>query len=198
MTPYALDLNLGGAYNAAMDLIPDGDGVIFQDHDAMPLTRDWYRQFHEAITFVPDAGAIVAMTNRISRQWQRAQEADRENHDIGYHTAIGLKRLAVRTLLDITDTAGFGGVMFAVSKVAWREAGGFADGLRCVDHSIHFRLQQRTQRRSYVHEGIYVYHRRRAFIGPLPAGTPGAANCPCKGVRQDPTRRLKLPERTAA
>ena len=195
--PYALDANLGAAYNACMARLDADQWAIFVDHDCMPVTREWYRQFHEASLFVPDAGAIVAITNRIARPWQRAAEVDRENHDIGYHTDIGLKRLAVRTLLDITETKGFGGVMFALSKTAWRDAGGFADGLRCVDHSIHFRLQ-RTGRRSYLHEGLYVYHRRRAFIGPLPPGTPGAANCPCRGVAPLPTRRLTLPERTAA
>lgn len=192
MTPYALDRNLGAAYNRAMTLIPDDDWMCFLDHDILLTTRDWYRQLVEAIAFKPDAGAFVAVTNRIDATWQRAAESDRENHDIGYHTRIGLARLQVRTLLDITDTKGFGGVCFALSKAAWREAGGFADGLLCVDHSIHFRLRA-AGRRMYLHEGLYVYHRRRAFIGKLPDDTPRAANCPCRGDEPMPTDRLELP-----
>lgn len=195
MTPFALDRNLGRAYNEAMAVLPDGGWSIFTDHDAIVgLTRDWFRLFAEAIAFRPDAGAIVAVTNRIDAAWQRADEADRENHDIGYHTRIALARATRRTLLDITDTKGFGGVCFAVSKAAWAESGGFADGLLCVDHSLHFRLQ-RCGRRVYLHEGIYVYHRRRAFIGPLPEDTPRAADCPCRGLEQMPTKRLTLPDR---
>lgn len=193
MMPYALDRNLGRVYNESMALLPSNAWAIFLDHDMMLTTRDWYRQFVEAMRFVPNAGAIVAVTNRIDAVWQRAAETDSENHDIGYHTRIGLERLKRRTLLDISETKGFGGVCFAVSKESWEIAGGFADGLLCVDHSLHFRLR-RVGRPVYLHEGIYVYHRRRAFVGPLPDDTPRAANCPCRGAEPMPTRRLTLPE----
>lgn len=198
MTPYSLTKNLGEEYNAAMRLIPDGDGIVFLDHDILITTRDWYRQLVEAYAFLPEAGAIVAVTNRIDAVWQRASEADLENHDIGYHSRLGLIRQDRRTLLDITDTKGFGGVLFAVSKAAWQDAGGFADGLLCVDHSLHFGLQ-RAGRRVYLLESLYVYHRRRAFVGPLPPDTPRAANCPCRGDEPMPTVRISLPpQRTAA
>jgi len=192
MMPYASDLNLGRAYNEAMALLPDGAWGILLDHDMMLTTRSWFRQFEEAIAFLPDAGAFVAVTNRIDAVWQRAQEANRDNHDIGYHTAIGLERVKRRSLLDITGTKGFGGVCFALSKAAWSDAGGFADGLLCVDHSIHFGLQ-RAGRRVYLHEGLYVYHRRRAFVGALPDTTPRVADCPCRGPEQMPTVRIALP-----
>lgn len=197
MIPFALDRNLGAAYNRAMELIGEDDWACFIDHDAMLTTREWYRQIHEAVLFRPQAGAFVAVTNRIDAVWQRAGESDRENHDIGYHTAIGLERLKRRTLLDITETKGFGGVCFTVSKRGWREAGGFADGLLCVDHSIHFGLR-RAGRRIYLLEGLYVYHRRRAFVGPLPDDTPRAENCPCRGAEPMPTIRLTLPEARTA
>jgi GT2 family glycosyltransferase len=193
MTPYALDRNLGRAYNDAMALVPEDGWVVFLDHDILLTTRDWYRQIVEAIAFQPAAGAFVAVTNRIDATWQRAVEADPDNHDIGYHTRIGLQRQARRTLLDITETKGFGGVLFAFSKAAWRAAGGFADGLLCVDHSLHFGLQ-RAGLRVYLMEHLYVYHRRRAFVGALPADTPRAANCPCRGPEPTPTVRVALPE----
>lgn len=193
MTPYALDQNLGAKFNEAMALVPDGAWVCFIDHDVLITTRDWYRQLVEAITFKPDAGALVAITNRIAAPWQKAAEADAENHDIGYHTAIGLERQKVRTLLDITATRGFGGVLFAVSKAVWAEVGGFADGLLCVDHSLHFKIQRAGRRRIYLHEGIYVYHRRRAFVGELPRDTPRAKGCPCRGPEPMPTERVTLP-----
>jgi hypothetical protein len=192
MTPFALDKNLGRSYNEAMQLLPEDAWGAMLDHDAMQTTRDWYALLTEAIAFQPAAGAFVAVTNRIDAVWQRAAEADPENHDIGYHTRVGLERLKRRTLLDITSTKGFGGVFFAVSKAAWRRAGGFADGLLCVDHSIHFGLQ-RTCRSVYLIEGLYVYHRRRAFVGPLPPDTPKAAGCPCRGREELPTRRITLP-----
>ena len=196
--PYSLELNLGDQYNRHMALIGDDDWAVFTDHDVIPgLDRDWFHRFAEAIAFKPDAGAFVAVTNRIDAKWQRAEEADTENHDIGYHTEIARARLQRRTLLDITETKGFGGVCFAVSKTGWHEAGGFADGLLCVDHSLHFGLR-RAGRRIYLLEHLYVYHRRRAFVGPLPADTPRAVNCPCRGAEPTPTVRIALPERIAA
>jgi GT2 family glycosyltransferase len=192
MVPYALDRNLGRAYNEAMALLPDDAWAIFLDHDAMPTTREWYRQFVEAIEFQPQAGAIVAVTNRIDAVWQRLPGVNRENHDIGYHTTLGLQQLKVRTLLDVTGTKGFGGVLFAVSKAAWAQVGGFADGMLCVDHSLHFKLQA-AGRRVWLHEGIYAYHRRRAFVGELPKDTPRVANCPCRGPEPMPTERVTLP-----
>ena len=195
--PYALDRNLGAAYNRAMALLPDGGWAVMIDHDAMNTTREWFRLIAEAIAFLPEAGAFVAVTNRIDAFWQRAEEADIDNHDIGYHTAIGTARLARRTLLDITETKGFGGVLFAVSKAAWREAGGFADGMLCVDHSLHFGLR-RAGRRVYLLDGLYVYHRRRAFVGTLPADTPRVAHCPCRGAEPTPTVRIALPEARVA
>lgn len=198
MAPFSLERNLGRAYNEAMALLPSPtDWAVFVDHDCLfGLTREWLPVIAEAVAFKPDAGAFVAVTNRIDAAWQRAEEADRENHDIGYHTALALERLKRRTLLDVTETKGFGGVCFAVSKAAWQDAGGFADGLLCVDHSLHFGLQ-RAGRRVYVLENLYVYHRRRAFIGPPPADWPRAANCPCRGPEPMPTVRIGLPERTS-
>lgn len=195
MIPHAdADRNLGAAYNREMERLPDGDWALMVDHDAMlGLTRDWYAIVTEAIGVKPEAGAFVAVTNRIDAAWQRAAETDPDNHDIGYHTAIALERArARRTLLDVTATKGFGGVAFAVSKDAWRTVGGFADGLLCVDHSLHFKLQ-RACRAVYLLENFYVYHRRRAFIGPLPENTPKALRCPCRGPEPTPTVRLRLP-----
>jgi GT2 family glycosyltransferase len=201
MTPWsrkADGMNLGAAYNAAMALLPAlDDWAIFRDHDMMTVTRSWVDQFAEAIELVPDAGAIVAVTNRIDAAWQRASEVDKDNHDMEYHVAIGAARMKRRTLLDITDTKGFGGVLFAVSKAAWLEAGGFADGLLCVDHSLHFRTRA-AGRRIYLHEGIYCYHLRRAFVGKLPDETPRVANCPCRGAEPMPTVRLTIPEQVTA
>lgn len=194
MIPSSLERNLGRAYNEAMALIPDGDWALMVDHDAiLGLTRDWHQMLDEAIRFMPNAGAFVAVTNRIDAVWQRAEEADPNNHDICYHTRIALARRERRTLLDITHTKGFGGVTFALSKAAWRKAGGFADGLLCVDHSIFFRLRDAGYR-IYLMENLYVYHRRRAAIGPLPPDTPRVPDCPCRGYEKMPRHRIPLPE----
>lgn len=194
MTPFAPDMNLGGAYNAAMELLPDDGWAVMLDHDCALTTRAWHSQIEEAIRCRPDAGAFVACANRIGAFWQ--QVGDRNSHDMVQHRAFGAERLKVRTLLDVTDTMGFGGVAFATSKAAWRKAGGFVSGMLCVDHHYHFALR-RAGLRVYLLEGWYVYHWRR---GPLPNGqaddlprdTPRAKGCPCRGPEKTPTHRVEL------
>lgn len=190
MTPFRADKNLGRAYNDCMALLPDGAWACFLDHDAMPTTPRWNAQLEEAIAFQPEAGAFVAMTNRIASPWQRI--GDRESNDIAWHRRFGAERLKIRTLLDISETKGFGGVMFAVSKAAWHEAGGFADGLGCVDHSLHFGLQ-RAGRKVWLIEGLFVFHWRHWGEPDPTSNAPKAANCPCRGPEKLPTKRLTLP-----
>jgi len=189
--PYQSDANLGRAYNSFMELFAADDWAVFLDHDAMPTTGRWFRQFEEAIAFIPDAGAFVSMANRCARAWQRT--GFRDSNDMAQHRAFGDSLTRRRTLLDISETRGWAGVCFAVSKSAWQECGGFADGLGCVDHSLHYRLRD-IGRKVYMIEGLYLFHWRH-FGGTDPTELhPKAPNCPCMS-RPDviPTDRLSLP-----
>lgn len=191
--PYRLDANLGRAYNEFLELLPADAWACFLDHDAMPTTGQWFRQLTEAIAFKPDAGAFVAMANRMASPWQRPHDVPTNNNDMAWHRQKGAERAAkVRTLLDISDTKGFGGVMFAISKTAWAETPGFADGLGCVDHSMHFALQK-TGRRVYLLEGLYVFHWRHHGEADPTSMHPKAANCPCRGLETLPTERILIP-----
>jgi len=190
MIPFREDKNLGRAYNEAMALLPDGAWAVFQDHDAMATTPHWFRQFREAIEFLPHAGAFVACTNRIASPWQRV--GDEKSNDIAAHRRFGEERRKLRTLLDISDTKGFGGVLFAVGKDAWREVGGFADGLYCADHSLFFRLREHG-RRVYMIEALYAYHFRGSSGARPPLDAPKVPNCPCRGKEEMPSIRVTLP-----
>lgn len=157
----------------------------------MATTPHWHAQFAEAIAFRPDAGAFVAMTNRIASPWQRCGDPD--SNDIALHRRFGAERLKVRTLLDISQTKGFGGVAFAVSKSAWQECGGFVEGfLGCTDHSLHFRLQK-IGRKVWMHEGIYYLHWRHHLEADPTSFAPKVANCQCRGAEIMPTERIALP-----
>lgn len=190
-TPWDDDGNLGRAYNDFMRRVSDEDWVIFKDHDCLPTTSRWHQQFAEAIAFLPNAGAIVAMTNRIASSWQRC--GDQRSDDVAAHRRFGAARASTRTLLDVTDTRGWGGVMFAISKRAWKLVGGFAEGgLGCTDHSIHFRFRD-AGLRSYMHEGIFVYHWRHNGEPDPTSRFPKVKDCPCRGPEKTPTERIALP-----
>lgn len=190
--PFDVDRNFGRACNEAIALLPAGAWAAILDHDAMFTTPHWFAQMQEAIAFRPDAGAFAVVTNRIASPWQKAPEGVDAGDDVIRHRKIGEARRSCRTLLDITCTKGFGGVVTLVSRDAWEEAGGYADGLYCVDHSLFFRTVAKG-RRVYLIEGLYVYHVRASSSARPPA--PGAkwADCPCRGPETMPRERITLP-----
>ncbi len=201
--PFALDYNLGRAYNVAMGLIGEDDWAVFLDHDAIWTTRDWYRQLEEVTRAFPDAGLVTAVQTRGWQPWQclwpclgpAPVRDDVRQHDMVSVRKLGSARAKTRTLLDVTDASGIAGVVILTSKRAWRDSGGFPDGMYCVDHGYHFALK-RAGRRVYVHEGVLVYHWRRAFGDAPPREAPTAKDCPCAQIRRTevpPSRRLKLP-----
>lgn len=190
--PYDAACNLGRAYNRHMALLPEGAWAVLLDHDVALLTLDWWHVIQRAIATKPDAGVFTCLTNRIAAPWQ--QVGDRDNHEMGYHLNLARERAAHQTLLDITESKGFGGVLMALSKAAWQRVGGFVDGMFCVDHNLHFALVTQGYR-NYLIESLYVYHRRRAFgvglseVGPQ---APQKAPCQCRGHERTPTVRVPM------
>lgn len=189
--PFALDRNFGRACNETLAMLPAGSWAAIIDHDCMFTSPHWFAQMHEAIACKPDAGAFAVVTNRIASPWQKSTEGVAAGDDIHAHRKIGEARRGVRTLLDITCTKGFGGVVTLVNRDAWAETAGYADGLFCIDHSIHFRLIEKG-RRIYLIEGLYVYHLRASSSQRGPQ-VPKWLDCPCRGIEVQPRERVALP-----
>jgi GT2 family glycosyltransferase len=193
MMPFSPVMNLGAAYNESMALLGPDDWACFLDHDAIWTTRKWYGQLKEAARALPDAGMITAIQSRGWQAWQVGPQP--ESHDMQVHRKIGLQLTEERALLDVTKSSGIAGVVMLISKRSWEIAGGFVDGMYCVDHAMHFALAA-AGRPVYVHRGIYVYHWRRANGDAPPRDAPTAPNCPCSKIRREerpPTVRLNLP-----
>lgn len=193
--PFRNDTNLGRAYNDVMELIGLDDWACFLDHDVMFTTFEWYRQLEAAIRFEP-RGTFTGVTNRIYCPWQRANEADPQNHDIMYHRKIGAERLKNRYLTDVTQAPGrfgLGGFILCISKHAWLDAGGFVDGQLCVDHNMHFALR-RIGRPVYLIEGLYMYHYARG-AGEKYKDITMRAECECRVPVSNwaPTERRIIP-----
>ena len=188
--PFSPTMNLGAAYNEFMGLLPEGAWGALLDHDAVFTTRLWYGQLEEAIAFKPDAGLFVAVTNRIAPAWQQAGQS--ECHDMAVHRKFGAERAAKnRTLLDVTGTKGPGGVLMVLSKTAWRDVGGFPDGMACVDHAMAF-AQRDAGRKVWLMEHVFLQHWRRANGDGPPKDIPRVASCPCRGLEIQPTVRVAL------
>lgn len=193
MMPFSPSMNYGHELNKAMMLLGPDDWACFLDHDAIWTTRKWYGQLLEAAAALPRAGMITVVQSRGWQTWQVGP--DPVSHDMQVHRKIGLELTKTRTLLDVTECSGVAGVVMLISKRAWRRVGGFVDGMMCVDHAMHFALK-RAGLSVYVHQGLYVYHWRRANGDGPPKDAPVAPNCPCSKIRETertPTVRLLLP-----
>lgn len=189
--PFARDRNFGRACNEMIAEMPDGAWAVILDHDCMFTTPHWYAQIEEAIACKPDAGAFAVVTNRIASPWQKAPEGAAVGDDILAHRALGEARRMKRTLLDVTCTKGFGGVVTVVNREAWQECGGYADGMFCIDHSLFFRMVDKG-RRIYLIEGLYVYHLRATSSQRGYVQEPKWKGCRCRGAETYPTERILL------
>ncbi len=121
---YDKEKDLGRAYNEMMNLVQDEDWVVFLDHDAMFVHRDWYKYLREVIKNNPNFGFFTATTNRIGCPWQLIQGVDRNNHDMFYHKQIA-KELMDRDLdvVDVTNERVFlSGVVMIVQKKTWKKS----------------------------------------------------------------------------
>lgn len=189
MTPYAADMNLGRVYNDAMERLPKDGWACLLDHDVAFTTYEWHAQLQAAIAADP-RGSFTGVTNRIHCPWQQAAEAGTENHDMKHHRRVGAARAKTRSLLDVTGCVGWGGFLMLLSRAAWQDAGGFVDGMLCVDHQMHFALR-RAGRPVYLIEGLYMYHYKRA-LGEKYGGAPTALDrvtgqpCPRTCVKEKP------------
>ena len=59
-------------------------------------------------------------------------------------------------------------MLIVLSKQAWRDAGGFAQGLHYVDRII-WKALRMTGHRIYLIQGLYVYHWHRGGLDGIPS-----------------------------
>lgn len=156
---YDTDKNLGKAYNACMDLVDDDDWVVFIDHDAMFVQRDWYKNVKRVIEENPEYGFFTCFTNRIGCPWQLVPDIDRDNHDLRYHKEIGkaLEQITEEEVIDVTKASPLSGVVMIVQKKVWKKIGGAKDGFLSVDNSLHYRCTQNGVKVGAI-RSLYVYH----------------------------------------
>ena len=63
--PYALDKNLGRAYNEAAAMVPENDWICCRDYDCNFLTPDAISIMNEYVRLYPDTGLFTTFTNRL-------------------------------------------------------------------------------------------------------------------------------------
>lgn len=160
---YDADQNLGRAYNACMDLVDDDDWVVFLDHDAMFVQRNWYKNVKRIIEENPEYGFFTCLMNRVGCRWQIPGNVDPNNHDIRYHKEVGkaLEQITENEVQDVTKAPGLSGVVMIVQKKVWDKIGGAKDGFLGVDNELHYACARNGVKVGLI-RSLYVYHFYRA------------------------------------
>lgn len=125
-TPYSIDKNLGQAYNAAMELIPDGDAACFIDGDVAFLTPDYGHILNEYANAYPD-NVLVCYTNRI-HQLSKYQLHPARTDDIGEMIILADYIKSSTTVTPVTGPVS--GFLMVVPKSIWNKH-------RFIEHNIY-------------------------------------------------------------
>lgn len=160
LTPYALDKNLGRAYNEAMAMIPDSDWACLIDYDVQFLTPDAIAHIHEYIKRNHTAGMLTCYTNRIGCKAQLLNGTFNESPDMLQHIKLAAKQqqhLYQTTALNML-TSGF---LMVLSKATWQQHK-FDETGKCLGIDNNFAQQLLSAGKSILRmDGIYVFHTYR-------------------------------------
>lgn len=163
-TPFALNKDLGTAYNHYMSLLPhDNDYACFVDADVMWLTDDFGKQISDILKANPDVGMFTCLTNRVGNKQQCHNKIISSNPNLNYHREIALslqkeKYDQVKELKRIIS----GHVMIIQKKIWFSNK--FQPGMLGVDNKIS-RLLIDKGYKVLLMEGVYVMHYYRLNEG---------------------------------
>lgn len=167
LKPFAVDKNLGRAYNECMADVRDGQWAVLTDLDVMFLTPDAGNILHEYAALYPDAGLLTCWTNRIhilGAGRQLLNGVVSENTNVRDHIQIAQdqkKKLYQATELNC-EVSGF---LMMIKKETWNEIK-FTESGRClgVDNDYCWRLLAAGKKILRM-DGLYVWHSYRLING---------------------------------
>lgn len=167
LTPYAVDKNIGRAYNEAVEPIPAGDWVCVRDGDTIFLTPDWGRQIADIVARHGNTYSLIGcVTNRLRSTDQLYGNAFSDNHDMVNHGRIA-HELRDTKYSDVRPyRQPVAGLFLLFPRSLW-------DIVKFKEKSITFDRQfgrdvMARGGRIGIAEGLYLYHWYRGWsVDPL-------------------------------
>jgi GT2 family glycosyltransferase len=164
--PYALDKNLGRAYNETMAALPDDDWACLMDYDVQLLTHDAGMIIHEYATKSKPDQLLTCYTNRVSTlsKPQLLNGVVNENSDMRYH--IGLAEQQRKYLYQTTPiTRDISGMLMLINKKLWSEFL-FTEDKKCLGVDTEYNRRIRAAGKTIMRmDGLYVWHAYRLING---------------------------------
>jgi len=162
VTPYAIDKNLGKAYNEAFERCPEDDWLCITDYDVLFLTPNSIKILHQYAATFPKVGLFTCLTNRIHplAKNQLALPEPSENDSIKYWTrcASDMEHFFPRYTEVTKEVSGF---LMMISKRTWNEVK-FRETGEClgVDNAYCWDLISKGKS-IYIMEALLVWHTYR-------------------------------------
>lgn len=156
---YALDGNLGRAYNDHMKLLPnEKDWALFTDADII-LWGDYGHQIQEIIDKEPNAGIITCLCNRIGNQngHQLYKNQISDDPNIINHYRIHEKLSSENRGITRNLTTFISGMLMVVNRLAWDIVGGFPEDKGQVDNRFSYRVLHAGFHVLEM-QGLYAFH----------------------------------------
>lgn len=163
--PYAIDKNLGRAYNDHIRHYDAEDWICIKDIDVTFLTPDAISHIHEYTQRHPEAGLFTCFTNRIANPEQLLHRRMSNVDSMKYHIRIA-KIQQHQHLYDVTKlTRPVSGFLMVIKKETWDQVK-FTEDMLClgVDNDYHRRLAAAGKQVLRMN-GIYVWHTYRILTG---------------------------------
>lgn len=160
-SPFALDGNLGAAYNHYVETcVPnEDDWICFTDQDVAFIHEYTGNHINDYITTYPDTGLFTCFTNRVNNNKQRYPEAFNQKN-IMYHIQVAQHLYQEKHLKTRELTKFISGMLMVFQKKTWRTVKGFPDGMLKVDNRFSYRILKAGMKIRRM-DGIYVFHRYR-------------------------------------
>lgn len=162
LTPYAVDGNIGRAYNEACRRIEGRDDwIVIRDGDTSFTTPDWGRQIEEVLRTHGDKYQVYgAMTNRIRSPHQRVPDMFDEM-DLRKHWEAG-RNLEQDHWAEVGDGGtGVAGFFMAFRRSTW-EKSPFRERDRTFD-TLFCREVARKGGKIGIMKGVYLVHLYRIW-----------------------------------
>jgi hypothetical protein len=157
LQPFALDKNIGRAYNEACEPIPDGDWICLRDGDSMFLRHDWGQQLHDIVSRHGDQYALFGCrTNRLRTDDQIYSRAFFDDPNVLHHKVIA-DNLAATRYADVTNFLHpLAGLLMLFPKTTWHRVR-FKENRINLDAHFSNELRQQGYRIGLM-EGVYCFH----------------------------------------
>lgn len=156
-TPFAVDKNIGRAYNEFCEAVPDEDWICLRDGDSMFLHPHWGKQLQDTILKHGQEYALLGcITNRLKSTRQLYGNAFSDDPDILNHKRIADELYSSK--YDSVQNAGheIAGLLMLFPKATWKQTP-FAENTIHFD-SLFSQAVLRAGGKVGLMEGVYCFH----------------------------------------